>query len=261
MSIGQLLPREEKQNSMTENSNNGLPWSRFGVEAAIIVASILLALGVDEWRQEGQDRGLEREYLVRLADDLDTNLRILDSQQKTDAAKVANARRVFSLVASGEWGELTPERAVISAYFASPSNTPDWVDDTYEELKSTGRLGLILNPDIRTDLLAYYRTLEVGDWAYQLMSTAYRDAVRERMNPDLQLALRQMCGLERANCQARLEGYEYDDFVDWLAGNRALADGLTRVIVQWSRGEQEYLPQVESATIELKKLIKANLDR
>lgn len=246
---------------MNEGSSTRLPWSRFGAEAVIIVASILLALGVDEWRQERQDRRLEREYLIRLVEDLDTNLSILNDQQRADATKVANARRVFSLVAHGNRGDLTPDKAVIAAYLASPSDTPDWVDDTFEELKSTGRLGLILNPNIRTGLLAYYRTLDVGDWAYQLMSTDYRDAIRERMDPDLQLAIRGLCSQERTDCQANLDGYEHDEFVSWLAGNRELADGLTRVIVQWTRGEKEYLPRVRTGTAELKELIEAELDR
>jgi hypothetical protein len=81
------------------------------------------------------------------------------------------------------------------------------------------------------------------------------------MDPDLQLAIRGMCRREGTVCQASLVGYEYDHFVDWLVENRNLADGLTRVIVQWPRGERQYLPQVESRTIELKNLIEAELAR
>jgi hypothetical protein len=89
----------------------------------------LLALAVDEWRLERKDRALEKEYLSRLAEDLDTNLRIFEVQKRTHVK------------------------------------------------------------------------------------------------------------------------------------NRELADGLTRVILQWSRGEQECLPRVKSATIELQQLIETELGR
>lgn len=216
-----------------------------------------MALGVDEWRDEREDRKLEQEYLLRLLEDLDTNLRVLDAQQESDLGKIANARIVFPLVAKGDWQDLSRGQAVVTAYLASPSDTPDWVDDTFEELKSIGRLGLLQNPAIRTELLAYYRALEVGNWAYQLMSMDYRDAIRSRMHPDLQLEIRTRCVRDRPHCELSLEGYDVDEFLDWLAGNQELAEGLRRVIVQWTRGKDEYLPKVRSSTNELKASIEA----
>jgi hypothetical protein len=244
---------------MTTNKLSDLPWSRMGVEAAIIVASILLALGVDEWRQDREDRQLEDVYLSRLIEDLNTNLRILVSQERSDAAKVANARRIFPLVSRGEWRDLTPEMAVLSSYNASPADTPDWVSNAFEELKSTGRLGLVNNADMRRSIVEYYRFLEAHDWAYELMSNEYRNAIRGRMNPDLQLAIRELCAAQKTDCRASLDGFEYDEFLNWLTANRELADGLTRVIVQWTRGGQEYLPNARSRTTDLKQKLEAEL--
>jgi hypothetical protein len=244
---------------MTTNKLSDLPWSRMGVEAVIIVASILLALGVDEWRQDREDRQLEDVYLNRLIEDLSTNLNMVVRHEQSDAAKVANARRIYPLVSRGEWQDLSPEMAVFSSYNASPADTPDWVNDAFEELKSTGRLGLITNVDIRRSILEYYRFLETNDWAYQLMSNEYRNAIRARMNPDLQLAIRELCVAQRVNCKASLDGFEYDEYLNWLTANRELADGLTRVIVQWTRGGQGYLPIVRSRTIDLKQKLETEL--
>ncbi len=51
---------------MSETQSKKISWPRMGVEAIIIIASILLALGVDEWREDRRDRMLEREYLGRV---------------------------------------------------------------------------------------------------------------------------------------------------------------------------------------------------
>lgn len=52
---------------MTANEN--IPWKRLSVEAAAIVASILLAFAIDAWWQERVEDGRERELLIALLDD------------------------------------------------------------------------------------------------------------------------------------------------------------------------------------------------
>ena len=223
------------------------------------MASILLALGVDEWRDEKRDRELENEYLVRLAEDLDTNITILEEQRRGDESKVANARAIYPLVSSGNWGELDSTIVIAASYYASPAATPGWIDDTFEELKSTGRLGLIRDPSIRRSLLAYYRYLEARDWAYQLMSTEYRDAIRARLDPDIQLQIREQCETRKVGCRISIDTAKAEEYINWLTNNQSLADGLRRVIVQWTRGATEYLPRVEERTLELRSLIEQEL--
>jgi hypothetical protein len=246
---------------MTEVSRNSLPWSRFGAEAVIIVASILLALGVDEWREENNARELEREYLVRLLDDLDANEEMVAAQRFDDRGKIAHARAVYPYVNSGEFGDLDGTTTIVASYQASPSATPSWVDDTFEELKSTGRLSLIRNADLRHDLIAYHRFLEERDWAYQLRSTDYRDAVRAKLDPDIQLQIRQECRSREVGCRVSINEDYASAYLAWLGNNEELAGGLRRVITQWTRGEQEFLPKVEERTAALKALIEAELGR
>lgn len=246
---------------VTGDSPGSLPWSRFGAEAVIIVASILLALGVDEWREERNDRELEREYLVRLLDDLVANEKMVAAQRFDDRGKIAHARAVYPYVNSGEYGDLDGPTAIVASYLASPSATPSWVDDTYEELKSTGRLSLIRNAELRHQLIGYHRFLEERDWAYELRSTDYRDAVRTKLDPDIQLRIRRECTSREVGCRISIDEDYASAYLAWLGNNEELAGGLRRVIVQWTRGEQEFLPQVEERTTALKALIEAELGR
>jgi hypothetical protein len=244
---------------VTVHNSTRIAWPRLGAEAVIIIASILLALGVDEWREEKHDRELESEYLVRLLEDLEANEAILNVQRRGDVTKVANARTIYPLISDGNWDDLDKTIAITASYNASPAATPNWVDDTFEELKSTGRLGLIQNANMRRNLLAYYRFLEAQDWAYQLMSTEYRDAIRARLNPDIQLQIREQCRSREVGCRVTIDTSEAAAYLDWLTNNQKLADGLRRIIVQWTRGETEYLPRVENRTNELKSLIEDEL--
>ena len=235
-----------------------IPWLRLIAEAGVVVLSILLALAVDEWREGRRDRGFEHEYLQRLLNDADTNLSVITIIRDAQTSQVSNARLVYPLVSQGDWQDLDTATVVLASYLATPSPTPTWVDDTFEELKSTGRLALIRSATIRAELLAYYRYLEERDYTYELMSTGYRDAVRARMDPDLQLRIRAACRPE-PDCRVDVSSPGLDDYIRWLTSNRDLADGLRRVIVQWTRGNTEYLPRAEEQTLRLKALIEVEL--
>jgi len=237
-----------------------IAWPRLGAEAVIIVVSILLAFAVEEWREESRDRDLEREYLSRLVEDLDANVAEADSQGRAHARLVANARAIYPLVSRGNPTDLNNAAVAAASYNASPSAIANWVDDTFEELKSTARLSLIRSTDIRQTLLAYYRFLETQDWAYELMSTAYRDAVRARMDPDSQLRIRSQCASREVGCRVDIDDYDVEEYLDWLTANQELADGLRRVIVQWTRAGEDYLPAVEKQSVQLKRLIEEELN-
>lgn len=244
---------------MPDRKSGRLAWPRLGVESIIIVISILLAFAVEEWRDERAERELEREYLGRLLEDLAANIAEAENQGRAHALQVANARAIYPRVHRGDTSGLEEVIVVTASYNATPSAIASWVDDTFEELKSTGRLSLIRSHEVRQTILAYYRFLGTQDWAYVLMSTAYRDAVRARMDPDLQLQIRAHCRPREVGCRIDLDNFDVDRYLDWLTANQELADGLRRVIVQWTRAEKDYLPAVKERTRQLQKLIEAEL--
>jgi hypothetical protein len=50
------------------------------VEFLVIILGVLVALGVDQWRESARDRQLEQEYLVRLVADLnDTHASVIST--------------------------------------------------------------------------------------------------------------------------------------------------------------------------------------
>ena len=61
---------------MTETQK--IPWKRLAVEAAAIVASILLAFAIDAWWEERLERNDEREQLARLRVEFTENIRLID---------------------------------------------------------------------------------------------------------------------------------------------------------------------------------------
>lgn len=158
-------------------------------EFAVIVLGVLVALGVDDWRQFRADRDLENLLLTRLAGEL------VSDDQDLGQARLIAARRLWVLDAVlAEVGDTVASRRLSSARLDSlataavrldsvrsllglspflPFDTtedplgsfrslPDFdvADDSYQEMLATGSLAAVRDPVTRGALLRYYRWAE-----------------------------------------------------------------------------------------------------
>lgn len=240
-----------------------IPWNRFFAESLVIVSSILLAFAIEAWWEERNERELERGFLERLLQDQYANSEVISALQNQHAGTLVSARRIYPLIADGLDTGRELDSTIMDSYSASPSPSPTWVDDTFEELKSSGNIDLIQSSEIRMGLLEYYRYLDGADYTYEFMSTHYRDSVRSKIDPDVQLSIR-TCGRRlRMEQQCNIDNSQWDaaGYVKWLTNNSDLADGLRRVIVQFSRAETEYLPYALELTNGLIEVIRQELAR
>ena len=80
------------------------------------------------------------------------------------------------------------------------------------------------------------------------------------MDADLQLRIRTQCASREVGCRVDMDDHEVEEYLDWLTANQELADGLRRVIVQWTRAGKDYLPAVEELSVKLKRLIEETLN-
>jgi hypothetical protein len=149
---------------------------------------------------------------------------------------------------------------------------PDYVDDTFEELKSAGNLRLIRNQQIRTSILAYYRVLQSEAYPFELASREYRDSIRRLIDPEVQKRIRADCelkpphfdlngeysaGIEThdGSCAIDLGGFDAAWFFRRIQGNDELRGALTLNIMQWTRGVSEVLEPALQHTDELHALV------
>lgn len=150
---------------MSDRSHNPSParqvqWPRFVIEGVVIVASILLAFGIEAWWEGRQERERERAYVAALWQDFDQNLRLIDeaiADQESGVEMIVLLREQLS------GSSPSVQRDSLNHHFALAFGvtTHQAVPTTYDELVSTGELGLLTNADLRTAL---------GSWSTQLQS-------------------------------------------------------------------------------------------
>lgn len=125
------------------------------LEFLLIVAGILVALGIDDWRQQRADRRAEQYFIAGLISDLrETRGDVADIVAEA-ADQTESADLVLAALAGGDF----QDRAGLEV--AVVSMTPieiaiDLVDATYREILSAGGLALITDERLRADIGRFY---------------------------------------------------------------------------------------------------------
>ncbi len=209
-------------------------------EFAVIVVSVLVALGVEGWREDVADRALEREYLERLKNEFDVDSSRIASA--IEARAIQQGHINAALVILDEGGTSTDED-LLSVFMASRSVWSREIGATFRELFGTGRLQIVTNGELRIRLVGFYSWINVAIVNAPGLNDRmhYRDIVRGEIDPRLQEAMR-ACGGVRArtlelpdlnmvsNCDF---GATDDETASILARIRSNPDGL-RALRRWA---------------------------
>lgn len=164
---------------MTESQK--IPWNRLAVEAAAIVASILLAFAIDAWWDERQERAEEREVLESLHVEFEAN--------RDEAAYVISfhgrvIRSVAMLMEMREDEILTlPVKEVeeLLGSLGSP-RTFDAVRGSVDALIGSGKLGILRDRELRESLTTFVNivddSVEDANYLAQSSTTVWNEIVK-----------------------------------------------------------------------------------
>lgn len=136
---------------LTSNLGGRSQW--FLAELVVIVAGILIALAIDEWRDDNARQEAEAEYLLQLIADLRA------TEERMEAAIVNNAaseNATTRLVASFEGGEAAEADSIsklLGEMFFYDNPVP--VLGTIAALVATGDLALIRSASARSEITDY----------------------------------------------------------------------------------------------------------
>jgi hypothetical protein len=125
----------------------------FLTELLVIVAGILIALAIDEWRQNNEGRKAESEYLHQLIVDLRATEERMEAAIVDNAASENATTRLVAIFESGETVEADSISKSLGEMFHY--NNPVPVLGTIAALVSTGDLILIRSASARSDITDY----------------------------------------------------------------------------------------------------------
>ncbi|HEY0809841.1 MAG TPA: hypothetical protein VGD49_06745, partial [Longimicrobiales bacterium] len=160
------------------------------------------------WREERAEVVQEKEYLHRIAIDLERSLR------RFDTARVALQRTERHGLAvlpafRGDRSNTNVAAFLASAYWSSRPAMSTTIDDSYADLLSHGGLRLIRDDSLRSQIMYYYRRLDGGSLPGIVISDniVYRNAIRSAIPFEIQVAIRKHCDRDAKplSCTAALD--------------------------------------------------------
>jgi hypothetical protein len=142
--------RRIRQRLLTENKLTKYILYAAG-EILLVMIGILLALQVNNWNTNKQNRKIEQNFLKNLKVDLEIDLYNLDSLSQDRISKSESALKLLKLPGANSFQELLTLDSLESTVFGWTSFIPRTT--TRQELISSGQLSLIQNDSIKALIL------------------------------------------------------------------------------------------------------------
>jgi len=167
-------------------------WTAFGIELVIVVLGVFIGIQASNWNQERTSAAQAANFAERLKADLREEDWAYQLQIAYNSEVLANANRA----ASGLEGltTISDEALLVSAYRATQYKQRLRRRSTYDELISTGAIGLIRDVALRDTAMRVYNMPTIDNVVREGMQSRYREAFRMSLPNEVQRTLAKNCG-------------------------------------------------------------------
>ncbi len=169
-----------------------LDWSAIAVELLIVVLGVFIGIQVSNWNQARVTDQQAAVFTGHLRADLreeDWGYQLMIAYNQE---VLKNAEQAVDAL-SGKTST-SDEALLISAYRATQYKQRLRRRATYDELISTGAIGLIRDPRLRDTAMRLYNVPSIDNLTREGMQSRYREAFRMTLPNDVQRALGKSCG-------------------------------------------------------------------
>jgi len=128
-------------------------------EIVLVVIGILIALQINNWNEERKNHLLEADYYFKLLEDVEQDFLEIYNQIDVNQIRIDSSNKFISLLQRPHFSQ----QEVISAMLGSVSKTTFTFQPSkaaFEDLKSSGNLGLLRDLNIKNKLIAYYTKID-----------------------------------------------------------------------------------------------------
>ena len=167
-------------------------WTAIAIELMIVVLGVFIGMQVSNWNEDRETNLKAAVFTERLKADLreeDWGYQLLIAYNRE---VLANAERAVNAL-DGK-ADLSDEALLVSAYRATQYKQRLRRRATYDELISTGTIGLIRDQTLRDTAMRLYNTPALENLAREGMQSRYREAFRMSLANDVQRAIGKHCG-------------------------------------------------------------------
>jgi hypothetical protein len=167
-------------------------WTAVLVELVVVVLGVFIGVQASNWNSDAETERKSAVFTERLKSDLRIEAWGYEMQVGYYGQVLRNATAADDALTGKS--PLSDEALLIAAYRATQYNSYIRRRATYDELTSTGEIGLIRDDTLRTLAMYTYSSDMFNEVIDKSRSSEYRIAFRKLLPHDVQTALREHCG-------------------------------------------------------------------
>lgn len=172
-------------------------WTAIVIEFVLLVSGVFLGIQVSNWNAQRVTDKQSEIFTQRLRADLRNEARSYLSLNKYYDEVFVNAEK--ALAALEGKSELSNEALIIAAYRATQYSEAVRSTATYDELTSTGNIGLIKDAALRETAANVYNNNAFENIKAEGINSRYRSVFRMLMPVPVQYAIAKACGDRTTN--------------------------------------------------------------
>ena len=167
-------------------------WASVAIEVLVVVIGVFIGLQASNWNQDRETERKAGVFSQRLDSDLRAEAWGYEMQIGYYGQVIANARRAADALTGSS--PLSDEALLVAAYRGTQYNGNIRRRATYDELTSTGEIGLIRDAAKRDLAMRLYNFPMLEEIVEEAKHSEYRHWFRLNMPHDVQQALSDACG-------------------------------------------------------------------
>ncbi|MEZ5960238.1 MAG: hypothetical protein R3C30_07375 [Hyphomonadaceae bacterium] len=165
-------------------------WTAVAIDFVIVVVGVFVGMQVTNWNADAADRRRGAEYVERLSRDMEKDLAARRNNVAYYAAVLDSVLRANSMLADPR---SNPRDLVVNAYRATEMAYSAPTRATWDELVSSGDIGLLPRGAVDRGIADYF-AVDTGQSVIDTMeASAYRHRVRSIIPLEVQVAIRAGC--------------------------------------------------------------------
>ncbi len=165
-----MILRRVVEHAKTQN------WFAVMLDFFIVVIGVFVGIEAANWNQVRQDRQEERRYYGQLLVDLRGDLGVFSGAERRADLYDAAAQLVIDRLGGKAPPKVSPGRMAMAIHKAGWVYIPYASRGTYNELVSTGNLGLLRNSELKSEIANYYASFDQNrqwDWLLRDQQSDY----------------------------------------------------------------------------------------
>jgi Family of unknown function (DUF6090) len=167
-------------------------WAAIAIEFVLLVLGVFLGIQVANWNVERETRQKSAVFTERLKADMrgeDWTYQFLIAYNRE---VLANANRAVEALEGR--AVISDEALLVSAYRATQYRNRNQRGSTFDELISTGNIGLIRDHTLRETAIRLYNLAIFDNLVQEGIKSRYREAFRTSLPNHVQRAISKNCG-------------------------------------------------------------------